>query len=127
MVYKIKVTDPVSNQILYFTTNWYVIENGLIWFFEQKNNKKESWNQNLLINIEEREPYPIAQILKQEGIQLIVRCPHCKQKHFHGSGGEENNNTSDFGLRIPHCNDIGREKANIPHSAELCQYRLVRQ
>lgn len=127
MVYKIKIKDPISNQILYFTTNWYVIENNLIYFYEQKNNNKESWNSKYLINIEERDPYPEAKEIKLNGIQITVSCPHCLQKHLHGIGEVEKYNLNQLGPRVPHCTPTDLQKVNIPQTAQLCQYRLVRK
>lgn len=42
---------------------------------------------------------PIARIIKIDNVHVVIECPYCGQKHYHGSrGGQEW-----WGHRAPHC------------------------
>lgn len=53
MSYKLKFRSPtIDGQTLFFTTQEYVLDDGLITFTD-KFGKKQTWSTSFLINIEE--------------------------------------------------------------------------
>ena len=124
--YKIRI--DLGDRIQLFSTDHYEIKDGRIIFRDRQGLLKNySADNKTLIGVETMQEYLLAKVIKQEGIQLTIICPHCGLEHKHGTGGPEFNKQNEWGLRVPHCSAEGKEKAGIPANSLLTQYRLVRK